>query len=354
MKTIHRSAFLLKVVAAISLVLIGCPLFYDPNIVGSLDQQPEIILNTPTAGASHISGTANNIDIRVAKVVGWALTNRWYVQPLIDSPYTSVSSDGSWSMYTHHWDRFVALLVDETYVPGSTRTYHPSLDPGVLAWAEYPSTGPATIGFSGRTWGIKVSADRFDPGPNYWSNDPENVWVDGQGLHLKVSTRGGKWYCAEVALPQSLGYGTYTIQLASPVGALDQYCVFGAFLYESSTREIDFEAAGSALIPSPNNTQFVVQPYTRSGNLHRFVSPNETQTTIQIAWQSSQIAFTFWRGWNATPGAGDTIESWTYTGPDVPPAGGERFHFNLWLFGGSAPVNGVGNEVVVGSFAFRP
>jgi hypothetical protein len=43
-----------------------------------------------------------------------------------------------------------------------------------------------------------------------------------------------------------------------------------------------------------------------------------------------------------------------YRGSDVPKPGDERVHLNLWLFGGAAPANGLGVEIVVESFAFAP
>jgi hypothetical protein len=50
---------------------------------------------------------------------------------------------------------------------------------------------------------------------------------------------------------------------------------------------------------------------------------------------------------------GDVIHEWDYRGPDIPPPGGERMRFNLWLFRGSAPDSGQGDAVVVDSFSFQ-
>jgi hypothetical protein len=40
---------------------------------------------------------------------------------------------------------------------------------------------------------------RVGPGPNSFSDDTPNVWVDSLGrLHMKIDKKKGKWRCAEV------------------------------------------------------------------------------------------------------------------------------------------------------------
>ena len=38
--------------------------------------------------------------------------------------------------------------------------------------------------------------------------------------------------------------------------------------------------------------------------------------------------------------------------PELP--GHDRVHINLWLLNGRAPVNDVGNEMIINSFSFQP
>lgn len=328
------------------------------NVIGNLSYNPVITIDSCAIGASTISGTARNIDARRHRVVLWALTNMWYIQPFTASPYTNVCGNGRWSSYTHPWARMVALLVDSSYVPKDTHLGYPAFDPGVLAWAEFPSGGQNqnSIAFAGYTWAIKRSADPFDPGPNYWSNDPENVHVDNQGrLHLAITKRDGKWYCPEVSLTGSLGYGVYRFEVESAeVGRLlvrDQYVIFGGFLYESPTREIDYENAGTALIAPPAFSQFVVQPYTEPGHLFpihfTYVDIMAGRYQVVINWRRDVIEGTC----QIINGPGKT---WLYNQSDIPPAGGERFHFNLWLFNGHAPYSANGDEVIIRSFTFTP
>ncbi len=190
---------------------------------------PLVTLNPPTPGATQLFGQAYNVDTSKIKVVIYALTNEFYVQPFANAPFTNIAPNGSWTSFTNPWSGLVVLLVDPAnYTPGATEITNPALDPGVLAWTNYPS-GPVSVDFSGRTWGIKVTGnmqgDQFDPGPNFWSSDPSVVNVASDGLHLNIKQINGVWQCGEVYLLGSLGYGTYTAQVGSPLDHLDRNAV---------------------------------------------------------------------------------------------------------------------------------
>lgn len=323
--------------------------------------QPSITINTPSAiGASQVSGSVCGVDFSQYRVVLYALTNQWYVQPLIDAPFTTISSGGTWSSSINPWSIVVALLVNPAvYTPASTEITNPALDPNVVAWAMYP-TGAATVSFANHMWGIKLTgsspSDQFDPGPNFWSNDPRIVSVQADGLHLNTAFINGNWTCGEVYLLSSLGYGTYTTQISSHLDALNPSTVAAPFfIYIAPGQEFDNEYSGmNGLIPGPNNAQFVVQPYTVPGNLFRYVQPSNSQFTVQVEWRADHITFTSWNGFATSPAAGDIIQTWTYTGGNIPPVGQERVHINLWLLNGQAPVGGVGDEMVISSFTYQP
>jgi hypothetical protein len=252
------------------------------------------------------------------------------------------------------------LLVNPAnYTPAATEITNPVLDPNVLAWTEYPP-GPVSVNFSGRTWGIKVTgtaqSDQFDPGPNFWSNNSSVVNVAADGLHLKITQINSEWQCGEVYLLQSLGYGTYTVQVSSHLDQLDQNTVAAPlFIYAAPGQELDNEYSGAGgLIPNPYNAQFVVQPSTVPGNIVQYVQPSTAQFTSQMEWSAGQVTFSAWNGWSNVPATGDIIYQWTYTGSYIPPVGQERVHINLWLLYGNAPVSGTGNEMVINSFNFQP
>lgn len=135
----HSKLALLLSVLVLTLIMQGCGSgggdSCSDGIVGNLNEKPSISI---TGANSKISGIANNIDTSKVRVVGWALTDAYYVQPLQGDPFTSICGDGSWEFNTHPWRKIVVLLVDETYnVPqGRNISYHPAGDPGVLAYAE--------------------------------------------------------------------------------------------------------------------------------------------------------------------------------------------------------------------------
>ncbi len=207
--------------------------------------------------------------------------------------------------------------------------------------------------FCGYPWTIKASARPSAPGPNLWSRSPANVWVDSPGLHLRITLQNGRGICSEVILDRSLGYGEYTFQIASRVDDLDGSTVAAPFLYESNSREIDIEFAGDAMIEGGVNAQYVVQPYTRSGNVKRFTMPPAAQSTHRIDWRPDRVEFSSWEGFGPPPAADSGfIERWIYAGPDNPPAGNERLHINIWLFRGATPARA--DELVIRCFTFAP
>src|SRR5580700_2736051 len=114
---------------------------------GANDGQAAVTINTPSAGATQLSGNAYNVGSTTTKVVIYVLTNQWYVQPFVDAPFTNISADGSWTSSTNPWSSIVVLLVNPaTYTPAATKITNPVLDSGVIAWTSYPS-GPVSVNF---------------------------------------------------------------------------------------------------------------------------------------------------------------------------------------------------------------
>jgi hypothetical protein len=211
-----------------------------------------------------------------------------------------------------------------------------------------------TINFSGYTWKVKASEAQVGPGPNYFSADPNDVWVDGNGsLHLTITARNGKWYSTEVFTEAPLGYGTYIFTLASRVDQLDKNAVLGLFTWDAAApannyREIDIEFSRWGQ-DSGDNAQYVVQPFGTPGNRHRFpIALTGLYSTHSFKWEADQILFTSHQG--SMPSLGAQIDSWLYTGADVPPAGAGNARINLWLYNGVPPSNGQRVEVVIESF----
>ena len=213
--------------------------------------------------------------------------------------------------------------------------------------AAYP-----TLQFAGYEWAIKAG-DSLGPGPNYFSSNNDNVWVDNQGrLHLKITQQDGKWYCAEVYLMQSLGYGTYNFQVSSRVDLLDKNVVGSPFIYRDHSLETDVEFSRWSIEDGPN-AQFVVQPYYNPGNREQFsMSLSNDASTHIIKWKPEAVFFKSAQGHYLNPPAGQVIHQWEYTGGDVPSESDELVHINLWLFNGQAPSDGNEVEMVIQGFTF--
>lgn len=313
-------------------------------------QPPEIHIVNLHPGDTVVHGTVAHVNRDSVWVVVWVVTDHWYVQYLCNNHLTSVNPDDTWSCPTHlPWDRVVALLVSRSgYHPvlPCENWDHPSLEAGVLAW-DGQLVAP-TLSLSGYTW-IRKFGERLDPDSNHWLD--RDAWVDSAGLHLQTSDSAGFWWCSEVILDHSLGYGTYTFQLARRVDALDNHAVFAGFTYETIQREIDLEFS-HALMPPPDNAQYVVQPFADPARIHHYIMPGEAATSHRLVWTRCSVQFTSWRGWAANADSTTLIQSWTFTGDSIPPPGHEHLRFNLWLHASQAPQHS--DEVVVRSFTFAP
>lgn len=74
-----------------------------------------------------IAGEVSGADAKSYRVVVYAFTDNWYVQPFIMAPFTDVEPNGKWNTQSHLGSRYAALLVKPGFHP---RNVAPSL-PGV-------------------------------------------------------------------------------------------------------------------------------------------------------------------------------------------------------------------------------
>jgi hypothetical protein len=295
----------------------------------------------------------------------------WWSKPFCNPQLTVIGANGSWTadITTGGSDQYAtkicALLVDTGYnqacVQGAA-----ALPAAVtnLAYAGATVTRQDTrlrwVSFGGYDWWVKSSVGFVGPGPNYFSDSTNNVWLDGQGqLHLKITNRSNAWQCAELVSARTFGYGHYRFELASSVDALDKNAVLGLFTWSDDAayahREIDVEGSRWGNAGDPNDAQYVVQPFDTAGHLVRYrVAPGVAHSTHLFTWETNRIRFAAQVGSYATnPPAANVISNWTYA-LDVPPSGDENVRLNLWLYGGAAPAGGQPVEFVVKSFQFVP
>ena len=246
-------------------------------------------------------------------------------------------------------------------------------------------------------------------------NNQNYPTVDGQGLHLLVSQKGGYgWQPSEVVAVQrldgstmSFGYGKYLVAARRPAGSfadLDKNVAFGAFTFDCAQkgdnfnplRELDLiEASRWGWLPGDQcteecrelcsqNAQFTVQLWNHYGAsqcarlMNRYTLTDSGGITLTMDWKGPHQPVTF-RQYNGIYGtladaeAATAANEWTTPAdlnPFIPkddkdqPGGCIRFHLNLWLGNYHAPIDGNGRhpgpsngqdqEIVVTHFVYEP
>lgn len=325
----------------------------------------------PYRSFEKLEGRIRCVETADYKVAVYIYVSGWWTKPYWARPLTTIQSDGTWTcdITTGGTDqlstKIIAFLVPNGYDP-------PLMSGGQTLPKELYEVSVAhmmverepvfrEIEFSGYAWNVKASETRAGPGPNYFSDRINDVWVDEEGqLHLRIVKRNGRWYCTEVFTEESLGYGKYVFHIASRVDQLDENVILGLFTWDDTApehnyREIDIEFAkwGQAV---NDNAQYVVQPWHHAGNMRRFnMDLRGTDSTHGFDWYADRIFFQSLHGHQSFPGP-ETVQiaSWTYTGDDIPPAGNEHARINLWLFDGNPPSDSKATEVVIEAFEFIP
>ena len=324
----------------------------------------------PFGSFENLEGRVACIDPSAYQVAVYIYVSGWWTKPTFAQPLTPIRPDGTWvtDITTGGIDqnatRIVAYLAPSGYAPplmSGGQTLPDELEQNTVASA-IVERDPIyrTLQFSGYTWQVKASESVVGPGPNFFSDREEDVWVDPQGrLHLRIVFRDNKWYTTEITNTESLGYGTYTFKLTSSVDQLDPNVILGLFTWDDNApeynyREIDIELSRWGETEN-DNAQYVVQPWNNPGNMHRFnLELLNNNSTYSFDWRADSIKFSSSQGHASTTEPGNEIDSWLYTGPDIPPTGKENAHINLWLLNGRPPIDEQELEVIVEMFAFTP
>ena len=171
------------------------------------------ITNTPAFGSFENLGghvlDADPASHRVAVFI-YVPSAGWWSKPYCDPQLTVIRPDGSWTadITTGAGDEYAtkitALLVGTNYSEPCV-TGPAALPANVTAQAMASATAERVdpnlrwISFSGYDWWVKTSSGLVGPGPNYFSDSTNNVWLDAQGrLHLRITNRSNQWQCAEL------------------------------------------------------------------------------------------------------------------------------------------------------------
>jgi len=206
---------------------------------------------------------------------------------------------------------------------------------------------PPAVRFSGYEFAVKTCPG-CGPGPNVFS--AEAVRVDPAGrLHLTITRAGGHWACGEVVLNHSLGYGEYRVKLRVPAD-FDPAAVFGFFTWDPTARdlyyrEFDFELSQWGQSGDPNS-QMVLQPFGLEGNRVRFrLTPGPVE--VSLKWSPGLLLCRAFLG-------GHLVQQHRFTVGVPATTGGERLHFNCWLYGSTQQPGFGPAEVVLDRFTFVP
>ena len=338
---------------------------------------PAILLtNVPAFGSSDdLSGVvlaAAPAQYRVAVFI-YVPSAGWWSKPYCDPQLTVIRPDGSWTadITTGGADasatRITALLVSTNYSepcvmgPAALPT---NVTAQAIASTTVERVDPALrlISFSGYDWWVKTSSGLIGPGPNYFSDSTNNVWLDQQGrLHLRITNISNQWQCAEVVTRRTFGYGSYRFALDSPVNNINPSVVLGLFTWSDDPaythREIDIECGRWANTNDINDAQYVVQPWDSAGHLVRYAVPaGLTNSTHLFTWQTNRVTYQSQRGsYSPAPAATNILSNWAFTdAAAVPQTGDENIRINLWLINGTPPTDNQEAEFIIRSFEFVP
>jgi hypothetical protein len=350
------------------LMMIACIGFCAASVSGQLLEFTYV----PAYGSSdNLTGRVHAVDPSRHVVATYIYLEElgWWTKPDLPCSGVPIESDSSWEVdITTSVEDIYATAICAFLIPNDVEC------PTIAGEQDLPDSlfdmcvdaacttrVMRTVLYSGYEWDVRRSCWRSEPGPNYFSNGVDNVWVDGQDrLHLTVRRGDRLWYCSEVILKEALGYGTYVFQLDSKVGDFDQNVVLGLFVYDSGAwevfnREMDIEFAKWGNVTYPN-AQFVIQPYEVEGNIYQWMlSPAQKASTHSFCWTSDSVRFESARGHQSSPPFDSILDTWTYTNAGgIPEPGDERVTLNLWLFESLPPTNGMEPEVVITNFAYYP
>ena len=352
----------------------------------------EITYLPPYGSTQNLCGVVSNVNPAEYHIATYVFLEGmgWYTKPTWAAPCTLIDPDGSWcvDVTTGGCDPFASkyavylLAVEEpcpladaaavppphsTEAPRDIKDRNPFLDEA----SEFPDA-------SGYFW-VEKDADYrlgqlsckvgpgFDPGVgNYFS--PDNVWIDESGMHLAINDNEGPWECAEIYLRDSLGYGEYRIHTTGRIDTIDPQMVFGMFTWDNweppNFREMDIELAQWGDPTDICNSEYVVQPC--SSCLGCGLKCNEMCWRFEVQclddscpitwimnWMPGEVNFSVFEGHHLCTPPEPPLEEWTKTS-GVPTPGIETFRLNFWLFEGSPPQYGQGEEITVNYFHHAP
>jgi hypothetical protein len=303
----------------------------------------------PVAG--RVSGAGPN-----QRIVLFARSGGWWVQPYRSRPFTTIQSDSTWKNTIHLGTEYAALLVAPDFRPPATMDSLPPRGGAILAVATAKGSGswvpppPKTVTFSGYDWHIvQTRIDRH--GPN--DCDARNVWVDADGhLHLLLTQRDGRWTSAALTLDRALGYGTYAFTVRD-TSTLDPAAALSMYTWDDRAdqthRELNI-SIGTWGNPRNKNAQYVLQFEDVADNVFRYDAP-AGRLTHTFRWEPGRASFSTVRGSDIA--AGQPVANRQFTvGVPAPATATVRLCLISVAESPNPPAGNV--EVVVEKFVYLP
>lgn len=335
------------------------------DLTAGKSDKPRILIKTVPAAMPGgpdklelIQGSATGISENHRIVIYTFSGDTWWVQPMVDQPFTSIDREGNWSSQIHLGTEYAALLIQKSHKPPAKLEKLPAVEGPILAIATLPGrpvpVQSVSLQFSGYEWEVRTTESNRGGGPNLFS--PKNAWVDQTGkLHLRIAKENERWTVAEVMSKKSFGYGTYRFVLQD-TSKLDPKMAITLFTWHRANlavndREIDIEISrwGNS---KNKNSQYVIQPFYLPDKSARFESPAGT-ITHSFRWEPNRVFFQSVKGDGTKPVAPQPIFEHTFTS-GIPPDEGEPVCMNFYLFGAAPPISGAGAELVIEKFIFLP
>jgi hypothetical protein len=290
------------------------------------------------------------------QIVLYARSGTWWLQPLVNQPFTKIQSNMKWTNATHLGTEYAALLVEPNYRPQAMTDTLPTPGGAVAAVAivKGQNSPPSKmIQFSGYEWRVR-NAPSNRGGHNLY--DPGNAWVDASGaLHLRIAKVDDKWTCAEVSLNRSMGYGTYSFTVRD-TSQLELAAAFAMFTYDyagadQNYREVNIEISRWG-DPASHNAQYVIQPYYVPTNVARFTAPAGV-LTHSFRWEQGRVTFRTVRGGAGASGGTRGVAEQVFTS-GIPSPGIEATRMALYIFNSTKLTLQNGAEVVIEKFEYLP
>lgn len=289
----------------------------------------------------------------------FARANAWWVQPDVHSQRVSIQSDGTWTSRTHLGTEYAAVLIHGDYKAAEHSASLPAVGKSVRAVKIVKGRPSAVLAadktprpfrFGGLLWQNTAHMGELDGEARFYL--PGNATMDRNGaLHLRIRTIGSQHTCAEVSLPQTLGYGTYRFTIAVP-RVFDPAAEFS--FYTSSDRdqpgehrqmEVHLSQWGD---PQNANAEYVIEPYFVSANVHRFeMQPGDIKTTLK--WSPGRAEFSS----EPVGQKRGLLTRWIFN-TGVPASRNEEVFFNLCPFAYPKHPFRQDAEIVIKHFEFVP